>query len=184
MFIFRGRSLHNVFVTSCTPFRFPFLTASSDSRASAFVHSLLSVLKLLFTSLFSSLYSILRLSLFLSDLVSSTFSFGFLLPSILLHSLCFTILLFLYLWPRTDSTVSLYMLWAFLVFNHFSSTLSEFHSLCFTILLFLYLWPRTDSTVSLYMLWAFLVFNHFSSTLSEFRVSSFPVSSCSSSSNS
>ena len=72
MFILRGRSLHNVFVTSYTSFRLPFLAASSASLVSAFAHSLLSALKLLFTSLFFSLYSILLLSLILTDLVHLT----------------------------------------------------------------------------------------------------------------
>ena len=65
-FIFRNRSLHNVFVTSCTPFRFPFLTASSDSHASAFVHSFLSALSQ------TSLYFLVLLIVFYSS--SSSYS--------------------------------------------------------------------------------------------------------------
>ncbi len=79
------RVMHNVFVTSYTSLRLPYLAASSASLASAFAHFLLSALKLLFTSLFFSFYSILLLSLILSDLVSPIFFFNFLLSSILLQ---------------------------------------------------------------------------------------------------
>ena len=73
MFSFHGRSFHNVFVIAYTPLWFPFLTASSAFLVSGFAHSLLSVLKLLFTCLSFSLYSVFLLSLIQSDLVSSTF---------------------------------------------------------------------------------------------------------------
>ena len=69
MFILHGRSLHNVFVTSCTSFRLLFLAATSASLANAFAHSLLSALKLLFTCI---LFSFFLLSFLILSLPSSS----------------------------------------------------------------------------------------------------------------
>ena len=82
---FFGPSFHDLLAGSYTLFTWPCCPASSDSRATLVIQSLLSFLRLFITSLPFSLYSLLALFFNLSDLAPSVVFFSVLRSSIFLQ---------------------------------------------------------------------------------------------------